>query len=495
MVSIEAMKDSNWDLQIQVFRRRLNPEVIEARNEIFLSLPSDHGLITLVINKDKPFQISVLLEKNQEFMQTAMNKYVETAFQNQKTTLTSLFNYLLQNWKSFETCNTKERELMVQQVDSKKPETPTDLEPLANKLEGPLSERVHLNTTLDYEVLRGQNHCQKQNTTQTKTTISGSEQLFNDEKPKKIIYSKGGNDGKEDDLQNVNEPQDAYSNDHDIQSKDTELLGNEYCLEWKNPHLTNVGTLKAPILRLVIKCVRCHYGSEISIATKFSLVCNKCSNTLRLVWVPGVIHPNNARLGILHTLGCVPVDVMPIDCQVSCMECVDEQITSFKGISSMQPMLQFCKVCKNRILVEHQDTEFHLLKQRQSSMGGKVSAKKKQKQNLNITKGLPLPNNGACEHYKKSFRWFRFSCCDRVYPCDECHDADQNHTFEHANRIICGYCAMESFYKKDATCPHCGNMTVKKQTSAYWEGGKGMRDRVRMSRKDPRKYKRKHHGN
>lgn len=54
---------------------------------------------------------------------------------------------------------------------------------------------------------------------------------------------------------------------------------------------------------------------------------------------------------------------------------------------------------------------------------------------------------------------------------------------------------MESFYKKDATCPHCGNMTVKKQTSAYWEGGKGMRDRVRMSRKDPRKYKRKHHGN
>lgn len=37
-------------------------------------------------------------------------------------------------------------------------------------------------------------------------------------------------------------------------------------------------------------------------------------------------------------------------------------------------------------------------------MGGKVSAKKKQKQNLNITKGLPLPNNGACEHYKKSFR-------------------------------------------------------------------------------------------
>lgn len=34
---------------------------------------------------------------------------------------------------------------------------------------------------------------------------------------------------------------------------------------------------------------------------------------------------------------------------------------------------------------------------------------------------------GTCKHYKKSKRWLRFSCCNRIYPCDICHDEQSDH--------------------------------------------------------------------
>lgn len=41
-----------------------------------------------------------------------------------------------------------------------------------------------------------------------------------------------------------------------------------------------------------------------------------------------------------------------------------------------------------------------------------------------LTKGKktgPLPDNGTCQHAKRSFRWFRFAC-GGAYPCDTCHE-------------------------------------------------------------------------
>jgi hypothetical protein len=37
----------------------------------------------------------------------------------------------------------------------------------------------------------------------------------------------------------------------------------------------------------------------------------------------------------------------------------------------------------------------------------------------------------------------------------------------------------------------CGERVIgRRRTGAFWEGGKGTRDKVRMSRKDKRKYRR-----
>ena len=43
-----------------------------------------------------------------------------------------------------------------------------------------------------------------------------------------------------------------------------------------------------------------------------------------------------------------------------------------------------------------------------------VTAKKKKVREPGIVPGHPLPDNGTCKHYKKSFRWFRFESLKNV---------------------------------------------------------------------------------
>jgi hypothetical protein len=52
-----------------------------------------------------------------------------------------------------------------------------------------------------------------------------------------------------------------------------------------------------------------------------------------------------------------------------------------------------------------------------------------------------------------------------------------------------GFCSREQNYRPES-CGICKNVLVGKAGSGFWEGGKGTRDKVKMSRKDPRKYKR-----
>ena len=77
-----------------------------------------------------------------------------------------------------------------------------------------------------------------------------------------------------------------------------------------------------------------------------------------------------------------------------------------------------------------------------------------------------------------------------MYACDRCHDTAEEHPNEHANRMLCGFCSREQAYRPE-DCGFCHSVLVGKKGGGFWEGGKGTRDKVRMSRKDPRKYKRR----
>jgi uncharacterized CHY-type Zn-finger protein len=116
--------------------------------------------------------------------------------------------------------------------------------------------------------------------------------------------------------------------------------------------------------------------------------------------------------------------------------------------------------------------------------------KKKEKQDLGIIVGQPLPNNGACSHYKKSYRWFRFPCCGKVYECDLCHEEKKkdDHEMVWANRMICGFCSREQPFSQTKACS-CGKELTRKDSHGFWEGGQGMRDQGRMARRDSHKYK------
>ena len=48
--------------------------------------------------------------------------------------------------------------------------------------------------------------------------------------------------------------------------------------------------------------------------------------------------------------------------------------------------------------------------------------------------------------------------------------------------MICGYCSREQNYRPE-DCGICHSSLVKKAGSGFWEGGKGTRDKNRMSRK------------
>lgn len=160
-------------------------------------------------------------------------------------------------------------------------------------------------------------------------------------------------------------------------------------------------------------------------------------------------------------------------------------IVSVRGESTMA----MCRGCHQRMSFKIPNVTFL----RVSAAGTdkkRPLPQRRPKEKLGIVAGQELPRRGRCEHYAKSYRWFRFSCCSKVFACDRCHDAREEHANEHANRMICGFCSREQIYRPE-DCIHCHRSLIQKHGGGFWEGGKGTRDKVRMSRKDPRKYKRR----
>ena len=109
---------------------------------------------------------------------------------------------------------------------------------------------------------------------------------------------------------------------------------------------------------------------------------------------------------------------------------------------------------------------------------------------LGLIIGKPLPNKGACKHYKHSYRWLRFPCCGRAFPCAACHeqsDCPAKDLGVWANRMLCGKRSREMPYS-DQPCADCGNTFVR-PGGTHWQGGAGCRDQQRLSTKDSRKHK------
>lgn len=280
--------------------------------------------------------------------------------------------------------------------------------------------------------------------------------------------------------------------------------------------LSGIELLQLSSLSITVKCDRCKEISDIKhikpnniITAKSSQflrteTCSKCSQSLSATYHSELMHANSYKAGHLELQGCSILDMLPSTFIPTCSSCSTSypQPTSGPDLNAVRGDRLFttCRHCYQHLNFSIPQLKFLLVTstllqsttQLQPSRQSQLAAQ-------GIHPGHPLPETGTCTHYRKSHRWFRFSCCNRLYPCDLCHNTapsnPDKHPNDHAERMLCGYCSREqSFRPKD--CVFCGSLLIGGRSataigsSGFWEGGKGTRDKSRMRRKDTRKFKR-----
>ncbi|KAF4977514.1 hypothetical protein FZEAL_5993 [Fusarium zealandicum] len=242
--------------------------------------------------------------------------------------------------------------------------------------------------------------------------------------------------------------------------------------------LHNIEILQVSILSLNVKCERCRTVNEVTglkpDAEKISS-CRKCATGFAVKFRATLVHEHSTRAGFLDLSGCKVADMLPSTFIPTCERCS----TPSQGLVSVRgsAVTNVCRDCHGHFTFKIPEVKFLFITP--GSRPPPAMGPRRKQEKLGLHAGEPLDGHGVCSHYRKSYRWFRFSCCNRVFPCDRCHDAECDHEHEWANRMICGWCSREQNYAVES-CNFCGRSVIGKKGRGFWEG----------SRKDPRKFKR-----
>jgi len=257
----------------------------------------------------------------------------------------------------------------------------------------------------------------------------------------------------------------------------------------------NVSLLRLVAMALVAQCAKCKKKIDLALGPgkTISKACEKCRSVMTVQFRPALAHVHSPVLGFLDIFGATPFDLITTNSKFSpeCLNCNKGQSPS--GLhAGKSGNSSFCSHCHTRLHVGFSSVKFTALVANEAFVPKTTATVKQQKKanaTLGIREGYPLPQSGACQHYKKSFRWLRFSCCGRVFPCDRCHEEEiKDHEPDFAPKMICGHCAKEQPFFKDKPCASCGESTTRPKTS-HWEGGKGCRNKSKMAATDKQKYR------
>lgn len=262
--------------------------------------------------------------------------------------------------------------------------------------------------------------------------------------------------------------------------------------------LDNIGLAIPMQLSLSFSCARCQATTvvkDLRADVDRTIPCVSCKQHMEVRYTRSTIHQHSQRLGFLRTKRCYPTDLVNCSLQLTCDTCspteplassirVEEISIGERLTFPCRHCRQPCEICIEGRIIWNQLPGLMAEVGKRTSLTDKASR-------LPTKVGEPLPDYGTCSHYRKSHRWFRFPCCGRAFPCDECHCQDatsRNHEPEWANRQICGYCSRE-FPISQRYC-ECGEQpAAAARHTAHWEGGKGTRDQTAMSKKDGKKYR------
>lgn len=208
--------------------------------------------------------------------------------------------------------------------------------------------------------------------------------------------------------------------------------------------LANVGLVECMTLGLVVTCYRCSRQSEVTLVPgrPKNTECGGCRlpHTLALHALP--VHEGSSLLGQLEADGCNPLDALPSNFAGFCFECGERNV--FSALAFDRVTERTCTKCHNRMALAIHHLTFH--KKKRPPPPGLVIPDKPKKKAVKIPglkEGDPLPQHGACAHYSHSYRWLRFPCCGRAFPCDDCHNDASDHEAKWASKMVCGYCSVE----------------------------------------------------
>lgn len=252
----------------------------------------------------------------------------------------------------------------------------------------------------------------------------------------------------------------------------------------------NTATVVAQQITVCLQCNRCKVTADLTLTgrTPCTAQCDKCSAGINAAFRPCMLHHYSDVLGYLDLHNATPVDLVLQECDliVGCLSC--SQDCPVQNLSYGQTKEFNCEHCHSKLSIMADSIRFQYIQPRANKTGSSAFAANYKIRDPAVQKGKPLPEKGACKHYKQSHRWLRFPCCGRAYPCDVCHDEDQDHPMELATRMICGYCAKEQSYSNGKPCISCGSMMTRGTRTSHWEGGLGCRNKVKMARNDRQKY-------
>ncbi|SBT33796.1 conserved Plasmodium protein, unknown function [Plasmodium ovale wallikeri] len=317
---------------------------------------------------------------------------------------------------------------------------------------------------------------------------------------------KNGEKGQEQQQQGQEQEQ-----EQDIDSDDMSINNNinikGKSLLLSNVRMKNISLYKSVLLKLQLICTRCCNTFDITSTSKDppQLVCNctNCSSSAVIEIYRNICFLENSCICILKFNQCSLMDLLTADYSINCESCGRKSI--LKNVTSGKEINVNCQKCFTKLEFRYTDFTFdettsanNATIKKIDEMINKLFTKKKTSKKI----GVPTSNNlkieksknvvkinnievkdGACKHFKRSHRLFKFPCCNKIFPCPTCHDMNSNHECTIARRVICGFCYRE--FDDDDVCI-CQRDKKTKKGGNFWEG---CRNAITLSKNDSKKYK------
>ena len=292
-------------------------------------------------------------------------------------------------------------------------------------------------------------------------------------------------------------------------------LGERYQVNLTGVQLSNISIVQISNIKLLLKCGKC---KKVAFESKYmklnkqknvfylGTVCPRCQNEIFSIFISDFIHQNNlTNAGVCYISGGIVIDYLPSIYNLECEKCGQNKTIKLRTgcLHSNDSNCRKCNIKLNFVILSANIgnvfiSDLKHLSDVKITNFEKFNFAIKDDINLDnyvkkfdkvIQEGKELPDYGACKHYRYSLRWFRFSCCNKIFPCDICHDEASDHNNEFAKTILCGFCACEQS-SSNKLCQKCGKMFSKSEGGKkFWEGGKGCRDPKFMNARDSHKFK------